>query len=80
MESQNYMVFFKCNLHSKYDILFNYQNFDQSASPWVFADGTIMPFLTYDKAWKLGNIHDYIDGNINLENIEKKETTIRCSL
>ena len=74
------MVFFKCNLHSKYDILFNYQNFDQSASPWVFADGTIMPFLTYDKAWKLGNIHDYIDGNINLENIEKKETTIRCSL
>ena len=66
-------MLFKANLHSKYDILFNYQNFDQSVAPWVFADGTIMPFLTYDKAWELGNIHDYIDGNINLENIEKRK-------
>lgn len=64
-------------MHNKYDVLVNYENFDECITPGVLANGIIMPFLTFEKEWELGNVYDYINDSMSIDIINKKENVLK---
>lgn len=64
-EEYYYRVKFYCNLHEKNEVFFYSDGISKFVSPWVLADGRIMPFLTYDDRLCIGSVSDYINDNLN---------------